>query len=719
MNLSLIKKHSVIFLVAAVASLLCYCRPKQPEQPALLFNTIEVKYPATKRDSTVSDKYFGTKVLDSYRWLETDTSVAVVAWAAQQNILTESYFSKIPYRGKIAKRMAELWNFENLAAPYQINGKYYFFKNDGLQDQNVLYVMDRPNGQPKEVLDPNLFSNDGSFSIEEYKFSKDGRYFAYSLSTNGSDKRRIKVRDLQTNTDLPDIIDDAIYTDIGWDGAGFYYSRFRPILKNTLGIEEASHVYYHQMGTSQDQDRLVYSDPVNAQRFHFAITSKDEQFTTLFGMDGIGGNTLQIKRKGEAAFLPITTSIETSTNMMFNQGDSLYLLSNKNAPNNCLYRVDAAQPSEANWVKILPENNTDVLSDAYLAGDKILALYLHNAHSALRVFNLSGTLLQEIALPEIGSVVQINPTEDGLMAYFSFKSFLRPTSVYALDMATFKIKQFDEPVISFNADDYLTEQAWATSKDGTKIPLFISYKKGTKMDGTAPTLLYGYGGFNYSIPPTFAPSKAALLEKGGIFVVANIRGGGEFGQKWYKSGNLLNKHKCFEDFIATAEYLIEKKYTTQSRLAIEGASNGGLLVAAVMNMRPDLFSTVFVQEGVLDMLRYHNFGIGYAWADEYGRSDESQAAFQNLYAYSPLHNIKKISYPATLISTADHDDRVVPGHSFKYAANLQYLQQGKQPILLQIQKNTGHGSDKPRATRIAESTDQLAFMLYQMKFNYE
>ncbi len=719
MNLFLVKKHSVNLFVVVVVGLLCYCKPKQPEQPPLQFNTIEVKYPATQRDYAVSDTYFGTKVLDPYRWLETDTAATVIDWSMQQNTLTESYFSKIPYRGKIAKRMTELWNYENLEAPYHVNGKYYFFKNDGLQDQSVLYVMDRPNGQPKEVLDPNLFSNDGSLSIEEYQFSKDGRYIAYAISTNGSDKRKIRVRDLQTNTELADRIEDAIYTDIAWEGDGFYYSRFMPTPKNTLGVTEASNVYYHRIGTNQDKDQYIFTDPANPQRFHFAFTTRDEQFAVIFGMDGLGGNTLQIKRKGESAFVPLVSTTENSANLAFNNGDALFLLSNKGAPNNHLFRVDAAQPQEANWVKILPENPTDVLTNAYLVGDKILTHYLHNANSALRVFDLNGNLVREIALPEIGTVVQINPTEDGNTAYFSFKSFLRPTSVYALDMATFKTKQFDEPVISFNADEYKTVQAWATSKDGTKIPLFISYKKGTKMDGTAPTLLYGYGGFNYSITPTFAPTKAALLEKGGIFVVANIRGGGEFGENWHKSGSSLNKHKCFEDFIAAAEYLIEKKYTAPSRLAIEGASNGGLLVATVMNMRPDLFSTVFVQEGVLDMLRYHSFGIGYAWADEYGRSDNNQADFQNLYTYSPLHNIKKTAYPATLISTADHDDRVVPGHSFKYAATLQHMQQGQQPILLLTQINTGHGSDKPRAMRIAESTDQLAFMLYQMKFNYQ
>jgi prolyl oligopeptidase len=718
MNLVYNVRAIIIFLLAVVVVSSYQCKPKESEKPVVVFDTIPVAYPTTLLDSTVFDTYFGRKVADPYRWLEQDTTAKVVEWTNKQNELAEAYLSKIPFRNKLSKRMGELLNFEKLEAPYETNGKFYFFKNDGLQDQSVLYSMDRPNAQPIEVLDPNLFSKDGSLSIEEYAFSKDGKYFAYALSTNGSDARKIKVRDLLTKTDLADEV-ESIYSEITWHGNGFFYSKFKPAPSNALGIKDLSTIYYHELGTKQSQDKEYYSDPSNPQRFNFAYSTLDEAFTVLFCMDISSGNGLLVKKGDEPKFKPIMPSVDNYCSVAFNKGDSLYLLTNIGATRKQIFVADYNHPEQSNWVPFIPENPTDVLNDAYLLGDKVLTHYLHNAYSVLRLFDLNGKLVKEVALPEIGSVGQIRPTEDSRTVYFTFKSFLRPTSVYTLDMSTYEVKLFDEPVISFNPDEYTTEQAWATSKDGTKIPLFISYKKGTKLNGTNPTMMYGYGGFAYGISPTFVPSKAALLEKGGIFVVANIRGGSEFGDDWHKSAILNNKHKCFEDFIAAAEYLIEKKYTSPARLAIEGASNGGLLIAAVMNMRPDLFSACLVQEGVLDMLRYHKFGIGYAWAGEYGRSEDSKESFENLLSYSPLHNIMEKPYPATFVLTADNDQRVAPGHSFKYAATLQQKQQGRQPILIVTQKNIGHGSEKPRTIRVAESTDNLAFVLYQMKFNYE
>ncbi|MFN4256988.1 MAG: prolyl oligopeptidase family serine peptidase, partial [Saprospiraceae bacterium] len=475
-------------------------------------------------------------------------------------------------------------------------------------------------------------------------------------------------------------------------------------------------LYYHKIGTEQSADQLVFSDKAHPNWMFGAATTDDERFLVLYTTESTSGNSLAFKdlSKGQKDFTPIVTGFENDYTVVDNLGDKLLVLTNRKAPNQRLVLVNTLKPQEENWETLIPENPDDVLRSASLCGGKIVCEYLHNAASALRVFSLDGALVKEIALPEIGTVGSISGKPSETQAFFSFQSFLRPTTIYSLDMNSLEIKPFKAPKIDFNPDAFLTEQVWYTSKDGTKVPMFITRKRNVAMDKTNPTLLYGYGGFNISVTPSFSASRAALLENNGIYAVANIRGGGEFGEKWHKAGTKCQKQNVFDDFIAAAEYLVQKGYTSPERLAIQGGSNGGLLVGACMTQRPDLFGVAFPAVGVLDMLRYHQFTIGYAWATDYGRSDDEKE-FDCLYAYSPLHNIEKTKYPATMVTTADHDDRVVPAHSFKFAATLQENQQGENPVLIRIETSAGHGAGKPTSKLLEESADILSFMLFNMK----
>lgn len=696
----------------------CNSGDKKTVTQTMEFKKIPVTYPATKKDTTVADNYFGTKVNDPYRWLEDDQSAETKDWVQKQNIVTNGYLSQISYRDKIRKRLEQIWNYEKFGSPFKEGGKYYFFKNDGLQNQNVLYAQETLNSEPKMLLDPNTFSADGTTSLQELDFSKDGRYLAYSISKGGSDWRTILVKDLQTNQLLPDQIEWAKFTAIAWQGEGFYYTRFpQPAEGAALtAANKFGAVYYHKLGTPQSDDQLVYNDKSHPDRSFGAGTTDDERFLYVSGWESTSGNVLFFKNltQKNAAFSAIATTFENDFSVVDNVDDQLIVLTNREAPNQRLILVNTAQPQPEHWQTLIPEDSADVLQSAAVCGGKIVCSYLHNASGALRVFDLQGKFLKEVALPEIGAVSGVSGKKDEQQAFFGFTSFLRPTTIYALDMNTLDIKVFKAPKLDFNPDAFTTEQVWYTSKDGTKVPMFITRKKNIAFDGSNPTLLYGYGGFNISVTPAFAPSKAALLENNGIYVVANIRGGGEFGEKWHEAGTKCRKQNVFDDFIAAAEYLIDKKYTSRERLAIQGGSNGGLLVGACMTQRPDLFGVCFPAVGVLDMLRYHQFTIGYAWAVDYGRSD-NKGDFPCLYKYSPLHNIKNAAYPATLITTADHDDRVVPAHSFKYAATLQEHQQGDNPVLIRIETSAGHGAGKPTSKSIEEAADILSFMLWNMK----
>jgi len=697
---------------------LAACGSDPAPKTAVDFKQIPVTYPNTRQDSTVQDTYFGTTIQDPYRWLEDDQSDETKQWVKNQNAVTFGYLDQIPSRAKVKERLEQIWNFEKYGTPFKKAGHYYFFKNDGLQNQSVLYRQATLDGKPEIALDPNTFSADGTTSLQEYSFSKDGRYFAYAISEGGSDWRTIQVKNMETGEMLSDKLQWAKFTGLGWAGDGFYYTRYPEPKKGDAlkGANENSAVYFHKLGTPQNADRLVHNDRKHPNHYFSAGTTEDERFLFVSGAESTSGNTLAFQdlSKPKSALVSVSTKFDHEFNIVENLGDKLLILTNHSAPNQRLILVNTAQPAEANWQTLVPEDSLDVLQSAVVCGGKIVCSYLHNASSALRVFDLEGKFVKEVELPEIGTVGAVQGKSDDPQAFFSFASFLRPATIYTLDMNSLEIKVFKAPKLDFNPDAYTTEQVWYESKDGTRVPMFITRKKNISMDGQNPTLLYGYGGFNISLTPGFSASRAALLENNGIYAVANIRGGGEFGEKWHKAGTKCQKQNVFDDFIAAAEYLVEKQYTSPPRLAIEGGSNGGLLVGACMTQRPDLFGVCFPRVGVLDMLRYHQFTIGYAWAVDYGRSDNAEE-FPCLIKYSPLHNVKSVAYPSTMITTADHDDRVVPAHSFKFAAELQKHQQGDKPVLIRIETSAGHGAGKPTSKLLEEAADMLAFMLYQMK----
>jgi prolyl oligopeptidase len=697
---------------------LAACGSDSTPKTVVDFKQIPVKYPNTRQDSTVQDTYFGTTIQDPYRWLEDDQSEETKQWVKDQNAVTFGYLDQISSRAKVKERLEQIWNFEKYGTPFKKAGHYYFFKNDGLQNQSVLYRQETLDGEAKMVLDPNTFSADGTTSLQEYSFSKDGRYFAYAISEGGSDWRTILVKNMETGEMLSDKLQWAKFTGLGWAGDGFYYTRYPEPKKGDAlkGANQNSAIYFHKLGTPQSADRLVHRDSKYPNHYFSAGTTEDERFLFVAGAESTSGNTLAFQdlSKPKSALVPISTKFDHEFNVVENLGDNLLILTNHSAPNQRLILVNTARPAEANWQTLVPEDSLDVLQSAVVCGGKIVCSYLHNASSALRVFNLEGKLVKEVELPEIGTVGAVQGKSDDPQAFFSFASFLRPATIYTLDMNSLETKVFKAPKLDFNPDAYTTEQVWYESKDGTRVPMFITRKKNIAMDGQNPTLLYGYGGFNISLTPGFSASRAALLENNGIYAVANIRGGGEFGEKWHKAGTKCQKQNVFDDFIAAAEYLVEKNYTSPPRLAIEGGSNGGLLVGACMTQRSDLFGVCFPRVGVLDMLRYHQFTIGYAWAVDYGRSDNAEE-FPCLIKYSPLHNVKPVAYPSTMITTADHDDRVVPAHSFKFAAELQKHQQGDKPVLIRIETSAGHGAGKPTSKLLEEAADMLAFMLYQMK----
>lgn len=679
---------------------------------------IPVTYPLTRKDTSVSDNYFGTAIIDPYRWLEDDQSAETKEWVTRQNIVTNGYLSQIPYRDKLKKRVEQIFNFEKYGTPFKKGGKYYFMKNDGLQNQSVLYVQENLNATPKMVLDPNTFSTDGTASLGEMTFSKDGRYLSYTISKGGSDWRTIYVKDLQTMQMLPDQLEWAKFTGLAWQGDGFYYTRYPEPKKGSelTSVNQFGSVYYHKLGTPQSSDRLVYADKAHPNRSFGAGTTEDEHFLFVSGFETTSGNVLYVKdvSKNQSDFSVVSNAFDFDFNVIDNLGDKLLVLTNHSAPNKRLILIDAANASESNWQTLIAEDSSDVLESAVVCGGKIVCNYLHNASSVLRVFGTDGKMIKEVMLPEIGSVGEVSGSKEEAQAFFSFTSFLRPLTIYALDMTDLNPEVFKAPKLDFNPDLFTTEQVFFASADGTKVPMFITRKKNIAYDGSNPTLLYGYGGFNISITPAFSASRAVLLENNGIYAVANIRGGGEFGERWHKAGTKCQKQNVFNDFIAAAEHLIARKYTSPARLAIQGGSNGGLLVGACMTQRPDLFGVCLPQVGVLDMLRYHKFTIGFAWASDYGLSSD-QEEFKCLLKYSPLHNVKKTAYPATMITTADHDDRVVPAHSFKFAATLQENQQGGNPTIIRIETSAGHGAGKPTSKIIEEAADILSFMFFNMR----
>ncbi len=673
--------------------------------------------PITRKDPSVVDDYFGTKVADPYRWLEDDNSEETKEWVKAQNAVTFSYLDKIPYRKDVKNRLEKIWNYEKYGSPFKEGGKYYFFKNDGLQNQSVLYVQDNLNAPPSVMLDPNTLSKEGIVALAGISFNKAGDKLAYQLSKAGSDWQSIHVKDLKTGETLKDEIDWVKFSGVQWLGDGFLYSRYpEPTKGDELKGALLNHkVYFHKIGTTQADDELIFEDKDNPKRNIYSRVTEDERFICVSISEGTSGNMLLIKdtKNPSAGFVKVADNFEKDWQVIDNEGDWIYVETNYKAPKSRIIAVNIAAPDEKNWKEIVAEDKNDVLQSGGIIGGKLETVWLHNAASKVKFHDLSGKLLNELELPGIGTTGGVSGKRDEKVGYYSFSSFTRPPTIYELDLETMKSKIFKAPKVDFESDKYETKQVWYTSKDGTKVPMFISYKKGVKLNGKNPTLLYGYGGFNISQQPQFSISRAMLLEMGGIYAVANIRGGGEFGEAWHKAGTKERKQNVFDDFIAAAEYLIKEKYTSNQFLAIQGGSNGGLLVGACMTQRPELFKVAFPAVGVLDMLRYHKFTIGRAWSVDYGLS-EKEDNFKYLYPYSPLHNVKKAKYPATLITTGDHDDRVVPAHSFKFAAALQENHIGTTPALIRIETSGGHGAGKPTSKVIEEGADILSFMFYSM-----
>jgi prolyl oligopeptidase len=671
----------------------------------------------------VQDDYFGTLVQDPYRWLENPDTPATRAWVTAQNARTFSLLEKIPFRPAIAERLTQLWNYEKLSAPSKEGDRYYFFKNDGLQNQSVLYARRSPGeGEAELVLDPNQLSEDGTVSVGAVYFSKDGRYLAYDVVDGGSDWRTIRVKDLQSGQNLPDAVEWTKFSGVAWSGEGFFYGSY-PADENGRPLSdknENQQIKYHRLGTSQKDDELVYEDRSHPDHGFSVQTTRDGRYLLLYPARSTSGNALLIRdlQSPGKTFRPIVDGFEHDFSVIGNEGSKLFVLTNRDAPTYRLIEIDAVRPEPQNWKTLVPALE-QVLTSAEHIGGRFVCLYLRDAANELRICDRQGQVVQTPVLPELGTVGTINGKPDSDEAFFTFSSFLRPTSVFRLEVSTGAVSALSAPRLTFDPNDYETKQVFYASADGTRVPMFVTCKKNLPLDGKRPTLLYGYGGFNISVTPAFKPQVIALLEQGGVYAVANIRGGGEYGETWHKAGTKLQKKHVFEDFISAAEFLVKQGYTQPKQLAIEGRSNGGLLVGACMTMRPDLFGVCLPGVGVLDMLRYHRFTIGYFWADDYGRSDESREMFDYLYSYSPVHNCRPGHYPATLITTADHDDRVVPAHSYKFAAALQAAQQGPEPCLIRIDVRAGHGAGKPTNMVIEEETDKLAFMLDRMGSAYQ
>lgn len=677
---------------------------------------VTYEYPEIKKDDVVDD-YFGVEVADPYRWLEDANSSETKSWVRNQNDLTFSYLDDIPFREDVEERLTEVWNYERFGTPFKENDKYYFFKNDGLQNHAVLYVQDDLESEPTVVLDPNKFSSDGTVGLGGYSFSKDGRYLAYSVSKGGSDWRTIRIKDLEDGSTLNDELKWVKFSEMSWKGDGFFYCRYKaPTDGDELSEKNEFHqVYYHKIGTSQDEDELVFIDRANPDLLVSAGTTEDERFLILSTSKTTSGNALYFKdlEKEQQDFTPIVETFDSDFQVIDNFGDKLVVMTNHEAPNMRVITIDAKRPAESSWRDLIPEAK-EKLEDADLIGSKILATYIKDAKSMVKVFSENGRAEGELELPGIGTVGGFSGKRDDNTAFYGFTSFKQPNTIYTYDVEGGQSEVFKAPKVDFDADKYVTTQKIYESYDGEKIPMFITHKKGLKLDGNNPTLLYGYGGFDISILPSFSTPNILFLENGGIFVVANIRGGGEYGKEWHVAGTKLKKQNVFNDFISAAEFLIKEKYTSPEKLAIQGRSNGGLLVGACMTQRPDLYKVALPAVGVMDMLRYHTFTIGGAWATDYGTSGDDEEQLRYLLSYSPVHNARLgTAYPATLVTTGDHDDRVVPAHSYKFISAIQEAHEGENPVLIRVMKDAGH---RPANTEqaISEWADVLSFMFYNL-----
>lgn len=679
----------------------------------------KINYPKAPTSNTI-DKYFGEKVSDPYRPLENDRSEETKSWVDAENIVTNNYLKKIPFRNKLLKRLTELSNYERYGIPFKKYGKWYVYFNNGLQNQSVLYQMEL-GGKKHTLLDPNTLSSDGTVALQDISFSHNGKYLAYVISRSGSDWREIYIKDLSTGKNLTDQIKWVKFSGAVWCGNGFYYSAYD---KPTKGKEfssknEVHKVYYHKIGTSQSQDELFYQNPSRPLSFYDVSINKEETIMFLFESGAGSGNNLYVRdlRKPNSQLIQLTDNMDLQYFPVEVKDDKVYILTNYNAPKKRLMVMDINNPSLKNWKEIIPESN-NFLENVTFTNGKLIAQYNKDASTHAYLYDLNGNIIREITLPGLGSA-SFSGERNQKETFYSFSSFTTPGTIYLYDTDTNQSKVFIAPKVKFKSNDFITEQIFFKSKDGTKIPMFLTYKKGLKRNSKNPVFLYGYGGFNIALGPSFSPMRIPFLESGGIYAQASLRGGSEYGEQWHIAGTKMNKQNVFDDFISAAEWLIENKYTSSKYMAIVGGSNGGLLVGACMTQRPDLFQVCVPQVGVMDMLRYHKFTIGWNWASDYGTSEDSKEMFEYLKSYSPLHNIKpNTKYPATLITTADHDDRVVPAHSFKFAATLQNCQLGSSPILIRIDTKAGHGGGKPLSKRLEESADIYSFILYNMGLKY-
>jgi prolyl oligopeptidase len=711
------KNKGFMIVLAIGVGALASCSSEQKKEEAVSFPAIAVSYPATTKDS-VSDDYHGTVVQDPYRWLEFDTAANVQNWVAEQNKVTFGYLAQIPFRDKIKNRLTEIFNYPRYTSPFRVGEYYFFYKNDGLQNQSVIYYQKGLDGEAKVFLDPNTMSDDGTAAVSLLGSSKDNRYMAYSTNLAGSDWQQINVIEIATLKKLDDVLNWVKFSGAAWRGDGFYYSRYNePAKGKELSAKNEYHkVYYHKIGTPQAKDELVYENKKFPLRYYGAETTEDERFLIISVAQGTDGTELYCKdlSTSQKDFTMIFSGFDDNATVINNVGDKLLMQTDRDAPNQKVVLVDPKNPAKENWQNIIAEKE-DLLQGAATAGGKLYASYLKDVTTHTFQFDLAGKQENEIQFPSLGTATGFGGKADDKIIFYSFTSFVYPPTIYKYEIATGKSEVFRESEVKFNPADYETKQVFYTSKDGTKIPMFIVHKKGIKLDGTNPTLLYGYGGFNISLTPAFSPSRIVLLENGGVFALANLRGGGEYGEKWHEAGKLDRKQNVFDDCIAAAEYLIKEKYTSADKLALQGGSNGGLLVGAVVNQRPELFKVAFPAVGVMDMLRFHKFTVGWGWVVEYGSSD-SLNHFSNLYKFSPVHNVNAATeYPAVMVTTADHDDRVVPAHSFKYIATLQEKRKdNKNPLLIRVDVKAGHGAGKPISKTIEEQADIWSFLMYNM-----
>ncbi len=676
------------------------------------------QYPYTKK-SDQSDDYFGTKVNDPYRWLEDDRSEETKDWVGAENRVTNGYIAQIPFREAIKKRLTELWNYPKFGIPFREGEYMYFYINEGLQNQSLLYRQ-KPKGGFDVFLDPNKFSKDGTTSLQGIDFTKDGSLAAYQISEGGSDWRKVIVIDTKTGNKVDDTLRDVKFSGLSWlHNDGFYYSSYDKPKGSALSEKTQVHkLYYHKLGTPQSEDKLIFGGDATPRRYIGGSVTEDENYLVITASNATYGNELYIQdlNKRNAPIVPVVTGFDYEQNVVYAQDGMLYIETNQGAPNRKLVVTDARTPTKEHWKDLIPE--TEFPLTISTCGQKFFAQYIANAVSVVYQYGLDGIKEKTIQLPGLGTAGGFSGKMDETDVYYSYTSYTAPSTIYRYNMKTGVTMVYRSSDVKFNQGDYESRQVFYTSKDGTKIPMILTYKRGMILNGKNPLMLYGYGGFNISLTPSFSISNLVFMENGGIYAVANLRGGGEYGDKWHDAGIKMKKQNVFDDFIGAAEYLIKEKYTSKDYLAISGGSNGGLLIGACMTQRPDLFKVCFPAVGVLDMLRYNKFTAGAGWAYDYGTAEDSKEMFDYLYKYSPVHNVKKQCYPATLITTGDHDDRVVPAHSFKFAASLQDGQACKNPVMISIETKAGHGAGKPTDMLISEQADKWAFLFWNMGLEY-